>query len=140
MLINALASGLTVSVRSPPVVLATGDEAFASQMKEFLPNIETVSVMKGVGQGAITIHPNKSCALIENKANAAIKRLSSFKPVNLASPYTLRIEFAHVHFAELVSWIPGVKLEEDRIISFTTEDFIQIPHLLEVIMNLNYNK
>ncbi len=123
-----------------PVVLATGDESFTLQMKEFLPNIKTVSVMKGVGQGAITIHPFKSRALIEKKTNDAIKRLSSFKPAKLASPYTLKIEFAHVHFAELVSWIPGVRLLEDRTVSFTTEDFLQIPHLLEVIMNLNYSK
>jgi len=123
-----------------PVVLATGDEAFTRQMKEFLPNIETVTVMKGVGQGAITIHPSKSRALIEKKTTDALKRLSSFKPVKLSPPYTLKIEFAHVHFAELVSWIPGVKMENDRTISFTTEDFLQIPHLLEVIMNLNYSK
>lgn len=123
-----------------PVVLATGDEAFTRQMKEFLPNIETVTVMKGVGQGAITIHPSKSRALIEKITADALKRLSSFKPVKLAPPYTLKIEFAHVHFAELVSWIPGVRMENDRTISFTTEDFLQIPHLLEVIMNLNYSK
>ena len=123
-----------------PVVLATGDEAFTRQMKEFLPNIETVSVMKGVGQGAITIHPSKSRALIEKKTTEAFKRLSSFKPAKLDSPYTLKIEFAHVHLAELVSWIPEVRLEDDRTISFTTKDFLQIPHLLEVIMNLSYNK
>ena len=123
-----------------PVVLATGDEAFIRQMKEFLPNIETVTVMKGVGQGAITIHPSKSRALIEKKTTDALKRLSSFKPVKLAPPYILKIEFAHVHFAELVSWIPGVRMENDRTISFTTEDFLQIPHLLGVIMNLSYSK
>jgi D-amino peptidase len=123
-----------------PVVLATGDEAFTRQMEEFLPNIETVSVMKGVGQGAITIHPSKSRALIEQKTSDSLKRLSSFKPAKLTPPYTLKIEFAHVHFAELVSWIPGVRLENDRTISFTTEDFLQIPHLLQVIMNLNYSK
>jgi len=123
-----------------PVVLATGDEAFTRQMKEFLPNIETVTVMKGVGQGAITIHPSKSRALIEKKTTNALKRLSFFKPVKLAPPYTLKIEFAHVHFAELVSWIPGVRMENDRTISFYTEDFLQIPHLLVVIMNLSYCK
>lgn len=123
-----------------PVVLATGDEAFTRQMKEYLPNIETVTVMKGVGQGAITIHPSKSRALIEKKTTEALKRLSSFKPAKLAPPYTLKIEFAHVHLAELASWIPGVRLEDDRTISFTTEDFLQIPHLLEVIMNLSYSK
>jgi len=109
-------------------------------MKEYLPNIETVTVMKGVGQGAITIHPSKSRALIEKKTTEALKRLSSFKPAKLAPPYTLKIEFAHVHLAELASWIPGVRLEDDRTISFTTEDFHQIPHLLEVIMNLSYSK
>lgn len=123
-----------------PVVLATGDEVFAQQMKEFQANIETVSVMKGVGQGAITIHPSKSRAFIEKKTTEALKKLTSFKPAKLASPYTLKIEFAHVHYAELVSWIPGVKLENERTVSFTTEDFLQIPYLLEVIMNLRYSK
>jgi len=121
-----------------PVVLATGDEAFTAQMKEFLPNIETVSVMKGVGQGAITIHPSKSRALIEKKTTEALKRISSFKPAKLSAPYTLKIEFAHVHYAELVSWIPGVKLENDRTVSFTADDFLQIPYLMRVIMSLNY--
>ena len=115
-------------------------KSLSRQMKEFLPNIETVTVMKGVGQGAITIHPSKSRALIEKKTTEALRRLSSVKPVKLASPYTLKIEFAHVHYAELVSWIPEVKLENDRTISFTTEDFLQIPHLLQVIMNLDYSK
>lgn len=123
-----------------PVVMATGDEAFTHQMLEFLPNIEAVAVMKGVGQGAITIHPSKSRALIEKKAAEAVKRLSSFKPAKLALPFTLKIEFAHVHHAELVSWIPGVRLEDDRTVSYTTDDFLHIPHLLEVIMNLNYSK
>lgn len=123
-----------------PVVLATGDEAFTHQMKDFLPDIETVTVMTGIGQGAITIHPSKSRALIEEKTTEALNKLSSFKSVKLTPPYTLKIEFAHVHLAELVSWIPGVRLEDDRTISFTSEDFLQVPHLLEVIMNLSYNK
>jgi D-amino peptidase len=123
-----------------PVVLATGDEAFTEQMKEFIPNIETVTVMQGVGQGAITIHPSKSRSLIEEKTSKALKRLSSFKPVQLMSPYTLKIEFAHVHYAEIVSWIHGVELENDRTVLFTTEDFLQIPLLLEVIMCIKYEK
>lgn len=123
-----------------PVVLATGDQAFTDQMREFLPDIETVAVMKGVGQGAVTIHPSKSRALIEKKTAEALNRLSSFKPIKLSSPYELKIEFAHVHLAELVSWIPGVRWEDDRTVSFTTEEFLQVPHLLEVIMNLSYSK
>jgi D-aminopeptidase len=96
--------------------------------------------MKGVGQGAITIHPSKSRALIEQKTTDALERLSSFKPVKLSPPFTLKIEFAHVHLAELVSWIPGLRMENDRTIFFATENFLQIPHLLEVIMNLNYSQ
>jgi len=121
-----------------PVVLATGDEAFTRQMKGFLPDIETVTVMKGIGQGAITIHPTKSRALIEKKTTAALKRLSSFKPVKLSPPYTLKIEFAHVHYAEIVSLIPGTKIENERTISFTTDNFLHIPHLMQVIMSVDY--
>lgn len=123
-----------------PVVLATGDEAFTLEMKEFAPGIETLSVMKGVGQGAITIHPNKVRALIEQKTTECLKKLSSFKPVKISSPYTMKIEYAHVHLAELISWLPGMKVEDDRTVSFTTEDFLALPRFIAVLEIMKYEK
>ncbi len=123
-----------------PVVLATGDEIFTLEMKEFLPEIETLAVMKGVGQGAITIHPSKIRTLIEQKTTECLRKLSSFKPVKLSPPYTLKIEYAHVHLAELVSWLPGMKLEDDRIVSLTTEEFLDLPRFIAVLEIMKYEK
>jgi D-aminopeptidase len=85
-----------------PVVLVTGDDVVAEQIREVVGDIEAAVVKESLtAAAAITLHPKKARALIREHARKSIQRLSEFKPLRFSSPYTL--EF---------TWPPGSPLKE----------------------------
>ena len=76
-----------------PVVMVAGDEAGCREAREWLGDIETAVVKRGIStHAAISLHPADACELIRAKAALALQRLKDFTPFSMAPPYELRIE------------------------------------------------
>lgn len=100
-----------------PVILASGDKAFAQQIQELIP-VKTVSTKEAVGSSAAKmLHPEKVRALLKTQTKAALKDLSKARPLTVKEPATFRIKLASPTHADVVMSIPGMK----RIDGFTIE-------------------
>jgi D-amino peptidase len=117
-----------------PVVMISGDKAVINQSLNLFGDIETAMVMEGIAEATNTLSPQASCELIKKKAEIALKRLKDFKPYKLEAPYKMEIDFRSEYLAEVASWIPGVKREANRTISYTTDDVLEMARLLRVIV------
>jgi D-amino peptidase len=117
-----------------PVVMISGDKAVINQSLNLFGDIETAEVMKGIAEATDTLAPQAACELIKTKTEKALKRLHDFKPYKLKPPYKMEIDFSSEALAEVTSWIPGVKREANRTISFTTDDVLEMARLLRVIV------
>jgi len=115
------------------VVLISGDEAAARQAKNLLGDIETAVVKEGVSEAVITLSPQAACKLIEEKAENALRRLKDFRPFIMQPPYKFEVDFTHEAVAEIATWIPGIKREASRTISYTNDDLIKTVPLLRII-------
>ena len=64
---------LTASYVGVPIVAVTGDKGLCAWMNSILPNVATVPVIEGVGNGSVSIHPNLAVkrirAAVEEAAN-----------------------------------------------------------------------
>lgn len=109
-----------------PVVLIAGDLAVIKQAKELFEDIETVVVKEGIGKAAKMLHPQKAQEIIKKKTTEALKRLKDFKPYKLSAPYTMKITYTNEEIAHRASWVPGAKRVGDRVVSFTSNDFMEV--------------
>lgn len=55
-----------------PVAFLSGDEMLCENAKKFFPNIVTVSVSKGIGNGSVSIHPNLAVKRINEGVKEAL--------------------------------------------------------------------
>lgn len=100
-----------------PVILASGDKAFAQQIQELFP-VKTVSTKEAVGSSAAKmIHPERVRELLKAQTKAALRDLSKARPLTVKEPTTFRIQLASPTHADVVMSIPGMK----RVDGFTIE-------------------
>ena len=117
-----------------PVVMISGDRAAVEQTRALLGNVEAAVVMEGIAEAANILSPQAACQLIKEKAEKALQRLQDFKPYKLKPPYKMEIDCRSESMAEVASWIPGIRREADRTISYTTDDLLEMARLLRVIV------
>jgi D-amino peptidase len=116
-----------------PVVMISGDKAVVEQAQKLLGEVEAAVVKEGIAEATNTLSPSTACQLIREKAENALKKLKGFKPYKLQPPYKLEVDFRSEALAEISTWIPGVKRESNRAISYTTSDLLEMTRLLRVI-------
>lgn len=120
--INALSAGYF----GVPVVMIAGDKAVCKQAEELFGDIVTAPVKEGIGQAALTLHPEKACALIKQKTTEALKRLKDFKPYKLQPPYTMVVTFKDEWRADNARWIPGAERSGPTSVSFTSDNYLEV--------------
>jgi D-amino peptidase len=78
-----------------PVLLVTGDRATCNEAKTLLGDgLTTVEVKVGLGRfSARSKTPKEACALIEDRAERALKNLRAVKPYDPGRPCEIEIEF-----------------------------------------------
>lgn len=127
--LNALVAGYY----GVPVIMISGDQAVAEEAIKLLGRIEVAVVKKGVAGSVITLSPQAACQLIREKAENAVMHLEDFKPFKIQPPYKFEIDFVSAAIAEVVSWIPEIRREGNRTVSYTDGDLLKIMPLLRII-------
>lgn len=102
-----------------PIVAVTGDEALVLKIREFDPNIATLALQKGFGNGNISVHPDLALERIEavvekgieNRKNCICYKLKSF---DLEITYKKHID------AYKASFYPGVTQINEFSITYRT--------------------
>lgn len=109
-----------------PVVFVSGDRALINQAKELIGQREFVIVKEGIGAAALNIHPKRAQKLIKEGVKKALNQRKNYEPYILKPPYSMEIKFVHEREARKAEMIPGSKVIDERTVSFTSADFIEI--------------
>ncbi|WP_078547656.1 M55 family metallopeptidase [Litchfieldia alkalitelluris] len=118
---NAMVSGYY----HVPAIMISGDDAYVAEVQETLPNVEGAVVKRGIDRFASElIHPVRAQQIIREKAEAAVKRISSFEPLNVDGPATFEIQFKGSNQALMTTTIPMVNLIDPKTIRFTCDDIV----------------
>lgn len=110
-----------------PVVFVSGDDKVASEARKTIPNVVAVEVKKGIGRfAAMTLTPIRACELIEAGAKKAVQSLADIKPVAVAQPVNLQVDFSYTTMADVAVCVPGVRRLSGRTVEFLSNDYVEV--------------
>lgn len=118
-----------------PVLLLTGDAQTIAEGAALLGEIQTAVVKTGIDRyTARSLHPTVARERIQEAATRAIRQRDRVRPYVIAPPVTLTIRFASTTMAAVADYVPGVRVEGPRTVSYTADDY---PELLEIYAALS---
>lgn len=110
-----------------PVVLITGDTTTAEEAARVSPGITTAVVKESVTRfAADSMHPAQATALIRAAAETAVRGLADAKPPAIELPATLQIDFGNGDFAEMATWVDGVRRVGTRMVEVSGDDPVRL--------------
>ncbi len=121
-LINAHTAGLT----GVPVVFVSGDAGICQEAKDFIPNLNTVAVMHGVGSSTVSIHPDLAVERIRAGVEAALKGNVSQCKVQMPDHFSVEVAYKDHAMAYRKSFYPGVKLAGPHTVQFEADDYFEV--------------
>lgn len=108
-----------------PVLLVTGDDALAEEIKPTLPNVECAVVKRGIDRFAAELLPlEKAHQLIRTKAVQAVKNRINVTPYKVEGPVTFEITFKLTNQALMTTTLPTVEMIGPKTIRFTCDDYL----------------
>ena len=120
--INALIAGHY----GVPVVFVAGEQALCEQAAALLGTVETVAVKKGVGNGALSLHPAVARERIRAGVEKAVRSRGDYEPYTLDPPYTLEITFKNEEKVHGGSYYPGARRTGDWELTFESDELMEI--------------
>ena len=91
-----------------PVVLVTGDRCACEETAALMPGIYQAVVKEHITRlAAHSMHPDRACALIKDRARAATASAATARPPHL-EPGMLDVLVRTTDIAEAASWVRGV--------------------------------
>jgi D-amino peptidase len=110
-----------------PVILLTGDVAAVEEMKVLVPEAETVAVKEGLARHTcISMSAKAAQDAIRQAARRAAAKMGSVKPVKVAGPVTIEIEYTTRNSLRIdAGHALGGEVVDDRTIRYKGRDFLE---------------
>lgn len=125
--------GLLAGEFNAPVVMASGDDAFARETTAWLPQTRFAVVKRSLGnRAAISLSPERARTAIEAEAKAAVAARASIAPIHLDPPIHCRLEAKTPALADLFSLLPA----SNRLDAMTLEFTMNRPSEVLRVLNL----
>ncbi|MCD6290666.1 MAG: M55 family metallopeptidase [Anaerolineae bacterium] len=111
-----------------PTVLITGDDVVCEEMKASTgEQIETAVVKYSLSRYAARCLPfSVARERIREAAHRAVKRIGEIEPLRYSAPITLEVDLNDRQVAWYISWMPEVRYNGDRTVSYTGDDFLSV--------------
>lgn len=107
-----------------PILLVSGDDVLAADLRESMPWVHAVVVKRALGRyQAETFVPAVACERIRAAAAAAVREAGGARAFVLSRPVTVELEFLHPMYVELASLVPGCRQTGPRTAAFTGDDY-----------------
>ena len=108
-----------------PVICVTGDSALCELVHEFNPNIQTVAVNRGNGNGVESMHPLDACEAIKDAVAKAMKGDIKKCLPKMPKKFEIAITYREHHAARRYSFYPGAEQVDSRTILYKTTDYYE---------------
>lgn len=118
-----------------PTCLITGDQNICNQAKELIPNITTVTTLKGVAFGSISTSPKVAQELIKQGATKALSGDYKSCFAKLPSSYTMRIRFNNHFDAYFNSFYPNIKQLDSLTLEYTSKNWYDILTMVHFVLD-----
>jgi D-amino peptidase len=117
-----------------PVVLITGDASVDVEVRDLLPGTATVVVKRGIGAlAADSVHPERSCALIEEAASAVVRDAAAASPFVVDGPVELEVDVSTPAYVDQALVIPGVERTGGRTLRYAATDYLTAYRVVRLI-------
>ncbi|MBK5293725.1 MAG: M55 family metallopeptidase [Acidobacteriia bacterium] len=110
-----------------PVIMLSGDQAAANELREIVPDAEMAVVKEGIGRYAcISLSSTAARDLIREAARRSVSKIGKIKPYKATSPVTLQIEYTTRNSLPIDSESrTGAEVVDDRTIRFKGKDILE---------------
>ena len=112
-----------------PLLMVAGDLGVCEQAKRLNPNIYTVPVQQGRGNGTVSIHPAEAVRRIRETAEKAVREgianPDKFK-IEMPNKFDVEVEFVKHNMARRASFYPGVRQTGPRSVIFSTDAYYEV--------------
>ncbi|MFQ6608602.1 MAG: M55 family metallopeptidase [Fidelibacterota bacterium] len=129
-----LLNSFTAALHQVPVIFLSGDEALCEHAKKLIPSINTVGVKRGVGNSVVTIHPEKVVEEIKSVVAQTLPGETTSCLLELPKHFKIKIRFHKPKDAYKASFYPGMILEDDQIVSFETDDWMESLRMIHFVL------
>ena len=120
---------LIASHYNVPTIFLSGDDTACNEIKQLIPNIETVATKKGLGlNAALCLSPENARKAIKAGVKRAVRKLDQFELYKVEPPYEVVIEYKNPESAEYKSKRNGWKLFDGIKCTYTTDDYLSVKH------------
>ena len=119
-------NSLTAAMFGVPVLMVTGDEMLCDWFHSVCPGTITVPVCRGVGNGSVSMNPNKAIALIREKAEEAMKLDPARCMFPTADHYTVEVDYRDHFKARSAGFYPGAARLNSRTVRFESDNWMDV--------------
>jgi D-amino peptidase len=117
-----------------PVVFVSGDDAAVAEVRKLVGNIEAVETKQSLGfHAANTLTPEAARVRIETGAEAALKRISAFKPYRVSNPVTIDVSFKNVTPAEAATYLKMFERTGSHSIRYHAKDMAEASDVMDFL-------
>jgi D-amino peptidase len=109
-----------------PVLLVTGDDVVADEAKEYMPEIETAIVKRGIDRfAAELISPKKAQEVIREAAQHATEKAKQVPPTRIEGEVVFDIDFKLTNQAHMCTLFPTVEMTGPKTIRIRSNDYVE---------------
>jgi len=110
-----------------PVIMLSGDQAAANELREIVPQAELAVVKEGIGRYAcISLSATSARDLIREAARRSVVKIGTIKPYTVPGPVTLQIEYTTRNSLPVdAESRTGAEVLDDRTIRFRGRDILE---------------
>ncbi len=117
-----------------PVVMISGDDAAIAEVRKAVGNIEAAETKRSLGfHSALTLTPQASADLIRQRVQAALGRLTEFKPLKVQTPVTVDVSFKNYLPAEVLAYLPIFERTDSHSIRYRAKDMVEASAIMSFI-------
>src|ERR1051325_4645395 len=111
-----------------PVIMLSGDQAAANEIREIVPDVEVAVVKEGIGRySCISLSAPAARDAVREAARRSVAKIGKIKPYTVKGPVTLQIEYTTRNSLPLdADQRAGAEVLDDRTIRFKARDILGV--------------
>ena len=119
-------NSLTAAYVGVPVFCVCGDRGLCEWIQSVNPNIETVAVSEGTGNGSLSIHPDLAVKRIRAAVEKAVQKDAKDCMFPLPEHFHVEINFREHYRAYDGGFYPGAVQVDEKTVAYDSDDWLDV--------------